>query len=168
MNIFILDDNMDKIPKLMSDQHVVKMILEYCQILCTAHHLQGTEDVPYKKTHQHHPCVKWVLESMQNYQYLHILCESLCSEYTYRFGRRHKSQDVLDWAQENHPGIRSNGFTPHVQCMPEEFRQEDAVEAYKSYYFYKYTMSLGNKRTKMRFTNREVPKFLVEKVMCCI
>ena len=168
MNIFILDDEIRDIPKLMSDQHVIKMILESCQIACTVHHLQGSDDVPYRKTHQNHPCVRWVMESLDNYHYLLALTEALCREYTFRFGKRHKSQDVLEWLNMNHPGLRSHGFTPHVQCMPDEFKQKDAVEAYKAYYFYKYTISLRDKRTRMRFTNRNVPEFITNNIMACI
>ena len=165
MNIFILDDHIPNIRKMMSDQHVVKMILEYCQILCTVHHVQGvTEDTPYRKTHQNHPCVKWVLESIDNYHYLEALCESLCSEYTYRFNKRHKCQDVLEWASVNHPGLRSNGFTPHVQCMPDIYKQEDAVAAYRKYYVYKYVIGMHNNRKRMRFTKRDIPNFILEAI----
>jgi len=37
MNIFILDEDIDKCAEYHVDKHVVKMILESAQLLCTAH-----------------------------------------------------------------------------------------------------------------------------------
>ena len=52
MNIFYLDKCPDKAAKLQYNKHVVKMILESAQMLCTAHHeLLDDPDVPYKPAH---------------------------------------------------------------------------------------------------------------------
>ena len=114
MNIFILDDQISNIPALMSDQHVIKMILESCQILCTVHHMHNTPNVPYKKTHQNHPCVVWAAESSYNYNYVLELAQALSDEYTFRFGKRHKSQDVIDWLNDNVLDIKYSEMTQHV------------------------------------------------------
>ena len=37
MNIFILDEDIDKCAEAHVDRHVIKMILESAQMLCTAH-----------------------------------------------------------------------------------------------------------------------------------
>ena len=40
MNIFILDEDIDKCAEYHVDKHVVKMILESAQLLCTAHWIE--------------------------------------------------------------------------------------------------------------------------------
>ena len=63
MNIFILDNDSQKCVEYHCDKHVVKMILEYCQLLSTACHVHGIAvDGIYKKTHDNHPCAKWLIE----------------------------------------------------------------------------------------------------------
>ena len=42
MNIFYLDHDVQKCAEMHCDKHVVKMILEYAQLLCTAHHAKDT------------------------------------------------------------------------------------------------------------------------------
>jgi len=160
MNIFILDDQISNIPALMSDQHVIKMILESCQILCTVHHMHNTPNVPYKKTHQNHPCVVWAAESSYNYNYVLELAQALSDEYTFRFGKRHKSQDVIDWLNDNVLDIKYSEMTQHVQCVPDDYIHRDPVTAYRDYYTKKYNDFKDFKRKAMRFTKRDVPSFL--------
>ena len=160
MNIFILDDQISNIPALMSDQHVIKMILESCQILCTVHHTHNTPNVPYKKTHQNHPCVVWAAESSYNYNYVLELAQALSDEYTFRFGKRHKSQDVIDWLNANTLNIEYSEMTQHVQCVPDDYIHRDPVKAYRDYYTKKYNDFKDFKRKAMRFTKRDVPNFL--------
>ena len=54
MNIFYLSTDPEKAAKYMYNKHVVKMILESAQLLCTAHVISDGEnaDVPYKVTHK--------------------------------------------------------------------------------------------------------------------
>ena len=48
MNIFYLDKNPYKAAELQYNKHVVKMILESAQMLCTAHHhYDNGDNVPY-------------------------------------------------------------------------------------------------------------------------
>jgi len=61
MNIFYLDKDPVKAAQLQYNKHVVKMILESAQMLCTAHHVHGNpDDVPYKQAHLNHPSTMWV------------------------------------------------------------------------------------------------------------
>lgn len=165
MNIFILDDDINNIPKLMSDQHVIKMILESCQILCTVHHLHNTANVPYKKTHQHHPCVVWANESTYNYSYTLELAQALSDEYTFRFGKIHKSQAVINWLKDNTPNIPYSEMTQHVQCVPDDYVHRDAVKAYRDYYVKKYNDSQESVRKAMRFTKRTIPTFITQSIL---
>mgnify|MGYP001825078254 FL=1 len=84
MNIFILDKDIEKCAQYHCDQHVVKMILESVQMLCTALNKKGFS-TPYKSTHMNHPCVLWVEESFDNYSWLKNLSLALNSEYRFRY-----------------------------------------------------------------------------------
>jgi hypothetical protein len=80
MNIFFLDENPTLSAQYHVDKHVVKMILETAQLLCSVHHVtdqvtdqvthQVTHQVPYKLSHKNHPCAIWARESLSNYLYL--------------------------------------------------------------------------------------------------
>jgi len=59
MNIFYLDPDPVKAAQVQYNKHVVKMILESAQMLCTAHRYYGNEDVPYKIAHLNHPSTIW-------------------------------------------------------------------------------------------------------------
>ena len=52
MNIFYLHNDPAEAAKLQYNKHVVKMILESAQMLCTTHHALGNgHNAPYKKAH---------------------------------------------------------------------------------------------------------------------
>ena len=82
MNIFILDANIKKCARYHCDQHVVKMILESVQIMCTALNKKGF-DTPYKSTHINHPCVLWTEKSYDNFLWLSRLAYALNDELPY-------------------------------------------------------------------------------------
>ena len=87
MNIFYLDKDPKKCAEMHCDKHVVKMILEYAQLLSTAHRvLDGNEWADhvglYKATHKNHPSAIWARESAGNYFWLNKLFQELCKEYT--------------------------------------------------------------------------------------
>jgi hypothetical protein len=106
------------------------MILESAQLLSTV--LGG----PYKPTHKNHPCTKWVATSRQNAAWLYDLMYCLNKEYKWRFNKindhisYHKC-DYLITALDQLPDI---GQTPFVQVMPDEYKSDDAVTAYRAYY----------------------------------
>jgi len=136
MNIFFLDFDTKKCAKYHCDKHVVKMILETAQLLCGVHHMtpQVTPQVPYKLSHKNHPCAIWTRESLSNYLYLCDLGLELCKEYTYRYGKRHKSQDVIEWCLMNKPDIVDKDFTTPPKGMPDEYKVGDVIQSYRNYY----------------------------------
>ena len=152
MNIFFLDKDIKKCAEYHCDKHVVKMILETAQLLCGAHHMTGqvTDQVPYKLSHKNHPCSIWVRESLTNYL---VLCElglELCKEYTYRYGKRHKSELIIEWCILNKPKIVDKGFTNPPMAMPNEYKSDSVIESYRNYY-------IGAKSKFATWKNREVP-----------
>ena len=133
MNIFFLDFDTKKCAEYHCDKHVVKMILETAQLLCGVHWVAESE-APYKLSHKNHPCAIWSRESLSNYLYLCDLGLELCKEYTYRYGKRHKSQDVIEWCLSNKPNINDIGFTTPPKAMPDEYKVDDVIESYRNYY----------------------------------
>jgi hypothetical protein len=155
MNIFFLDFDTKKCAEYHCDKHVVKMILETAQLLCSTHWVIGSE-APYKLSHKNHPCSIWVRESLSNYLYLCDLGLELCEEYTYRYGKRHKSQDVIEWCLTNKPNISDTEFTEPPKAMPDEYKVNNVVESYRNYY-------IGAKKDFAKWKNRNIPEWFSNK-----
>ena len=125
MNIFYLDYDPKTSAEMHIDKHVVKMILEYAQLLSTAHRIiDGTEMVEkkyvngslparwrntkrwklddaemdallYTATHVNHPSAVWVRQHAVHYNYLYKLFVATCDEYTHRYGKVHATDSKL-------------------------------------------------------------------------
>lgn len=150
MNLFVLDTNPEMAATYHCDKHVVKMILEVAQMLCTSHHVVGNSSAPYRKTHVNHPCSVWVRQSPENYQWALDLGLALCDEYTKRYGKVHKTQAVLEWCDLHRPEGLRGVQTPFVQVMPEIYKDPCAVTAYRNYY-------RGEKAKIARWKNGRTP-----------
>jgi hypothetical protein len=150
MNIFILDYDPVEAAKMLCDKHVVKMCLETAQILST---INGG---PYKVTHAKHPCTLWASETLENYRWLVKHGIGISEEYTFRFGKIHKSEDViraLEWPVLPLPDDKLTAF---AQAMPEDLKSENAVESYRNYYM--------TKRSFCNCTKREIPQWFIERL----
>jgi hypothetical protein len=78
----------------------------------------------------------------------------LCKEYTYRYGRRHKSQDVIEWCMTNRPNIIDKDITEQPKAMPEHYKTNSVVESYRNYY-------IGDKYKFAVWKNRETPNWWI-------
>ena len=157
MNIFLLHLDPEKCAQMHVDKHVVKMILETAQMLCTVHHVTKTKwkhtyTPPYKETHKNHPCNVWLRESTDNYVWLVTLGLELCKEYTYRYGKIHKCQSYIEELGLNIPPLPEIGLTPHKQAMPEYYKSDNSQESYRAYYFFE-KHELFNWRKRNRIIN---------------
>lgn len=149
MNIFWLDKNLKKAAKEHVDKHVVKMLIEYTQLLSSSSRLSGL-DQGYRLSHSKHPCTLWLLESVENWQILYTLAEYLYEEYKWRYDElgRHKTYEVLkDLKIPPLPRVR---FTEPPQCMPEKYKGDDFIIAYRNYY-------IGEKAYFAKWKYREQP-----------
>lgn len=139
MNIFVLDTDPYVAAKLHCDKHVVKMILETAQLLCTAHRILDGDDavdpIFYRVTHKNHPSAVWVRESNNNYIWTWCLLDGLCKEYTRRYGKTHVTETKL-LSKLYRPPVNIPIYykTPQPQCMPDEYKSNNVVEAYRKYY----------------------------------
>lgn len=160
MNIFYLSKNQIECAQFHNSKHVVKMILEYSQLLSTAHRIiDGTEitvksnsgrnvkrwilddnrnDILYSATHASHPSAIWVRQSLSNYMWLSHLLVELCKEYTYRYGKVHKCESIglVKMLLNTVPKNISNGpFTEPTPAMDKSYIiPNDSIKSYRNYY----------------------------------
>lgn len=159
MNIFYLDNDITKCAQYHANKHVVKMIVEYTQLLSTTCKLNGIS-YGYKACYVNHPCALWTNECYANFNRLYCLALELCKEYTFRYGKIHKSEEVLknmplDEIKHNMKSF-PDWITPLPQCMPDDCKVKDnAIEAYRKYY-------LTHKKHLLKYKNREVPEWVKE------
>lgn len=159
MNIFWFHFNVVKNAQYYCDKHVIKIILEIAQILST---IQQTSERPisdarlYRKTHVNHPITKWCRRNSANYEYAANLGLELCREYTFRFGKIHKCQELLELLQMHRPAeiTSSEKMTFPPLCMPEKYKiPGKVVKSYRNYFL----------SEKMRFATwrkRGAPSFV--------
>ena len=121
------------------DKMLVKMPLETAQMLCTAHReLDGDKYADevglYKRAYWNHPCTVWARESSANYFWLYKHFLALGKEYTFRYGKTHNSVDKLARALFKQPdNIKRIGMTPLAQAMPDKYKNDDPIKAYRDY-----------------------------------
>lgn len=158
MNIFVLDTDPRQAAKFHCDAHVVKMVLESAQLLCT---LLPKETTPYKHTHVNHPCAVWARQTEGNYEWLLDLALGLADEFRYRRGREHASYEVIRECEREYIWIfnRSEPRQEFAQVVPIEYRAPDPVEAYRAYYRHK-KQSWAALGREMKYTKRKEPSWL--------
>jgi hypothetical protein len=155
------------------------MILEYAQLLSTAHRVldgiqvvglsksgrkqtryeisDNRDGILYSATHINHPSAIWVRQSIPNYIWLAELLEMLCIEYTYRYDRVHKveSSGLMQTLKNNFPkNIPSGKWSEPTPAMPDNYKVfGDSVQSYKNYY-------LGDKQRMFSWKNRPTPSWI--------
>ena len=165
MNIFYVHSNPLIAAQNLCDKHVVKMVLESTQILSSVLHRYGMGNIaPYKPTHMNHPCVLWAGDSSSHWRWLLSHAEALSEEYTYRYEKIHKCDAYIKDMKELTSKIpfETAGFSPPPQCMPEQYKSEDTVQAYMKYY-------LGEKSSFAVWNNKRTePAWFYKGRMICI
>ena len=140
MNIFYLDSCPIKASHMQCDLHVVKMVLESAQLLCTAHRENdgdqwADENNLYKSTHKNHPSAVWTRATSEQYRWLYDHFYALCDEYRYRYGKEHLTWRKLGEVLDNHPSNIGSSWSEPPQCMPDQYKVVgDSVTAYQNYY----------------------------------
>lgn len=176
MNIFYLDHDVKKCAEMHNDKHCVKMILEYAQLLSTAHRvLDGIQAVSlspkgrrktsyiigdnrdsllYSATHINHPSAQWCRDSVENYKWLYNLFCALCDEYTYRYGKVHLTDQKLRHVLSHVPkNAKKKPFEQPWCAMPDEVKiAGDSLASYRNYY-------INNKVHLASWKKRNVPEW---------
>ena len=175
MNIFYLHHDVTECAKMHNDKHVVKMILEYAQLLSTAHRvLDGHErsalsasgrkkkvwhldddrnDILYSATHINHPSAVWVRQSDLNYDWLFSMFQALMTEYTHRYNKTHACSRLEPYLARVPKNIPQKGFTQPTPAMPDEVKVPgDSIKSYRNYY-------INNKPHLASWKNRNKPEW---------
>ena len=182
MNIFYLDKDPKVCATMHCDKHVVKMIIEYAQLLSTAHRvLDGVsknvltksnrkyttwihptplmETTLYKSTMRNHPSAIWARQSLSHYVYLKELWKNLCAEYTYRYGKVHitytKLIDVLEVNPMNIPNVPFFDPPPAMSHFPDCIVPNNSLHSYYNYY-------IVAKNYFAKWTKRPIPEWYSE------
>ena len=179
MNIFYLHEDPIQNAKWHIDKHIVKMPIEYAQLMSTAHRLldgemylgktaigrnikrwklhDEREDILYKASHINHPSAIWVRESIENYFQMYKLYMAVLAEFTNRYGKVHGSSKpsiALIRPPSNIPMVKG---TQLPQCMPEMCKVKDnPILAYRNYY-------IVEKNSFASWKNREIPEWFQTK-----
>jgi len=175
MNIFYLHEDPIQNAKWHIDKHIVKMPIEYAQLMSTAHRLldgemylgktangrnikrwklhDEREDILYKASHINHPSAIWVRESIENYFEMYKLYMAVLAEFTNRYGKIHGSSKpsiALIRPPSNIPMVKG---TQLPQCMPEICKvKNNPILAYRNYY-------IVEKNSFASWKNREIPEW---------
>ena len=149
MNIFHLSRDPSVAAESLCDKHVPKMLLETAQMLSTG--LRKVINTPdediegvYKKAYPYHPMTVWVGSSPHNFQWAVFHGLSIGLEYRARFGGNHASEKIIKnieskaWqvgflSEETVSLFHKKMQTP-PQCMPDEYKSENYIQAYRNYY----------------------------------
>lgn len=188
MNVFFLDKCPVLAAQMQCNKHVVKMILETAQMLCTAHRVcDGTRlvsektgkplqqyDHPlwhnelYKCAHINHPSTKWIRESDGNYMWAYQHFIALCDEYTFRYGKIHQSdtklRDLINVAPTNIKSAPADLNDKNCIAMAPElntawdFKSADTVIEAYQRYYLYKTTVIS----PFAYTKRDLPTFLLE------
>lgn len=145
MNLFILSLLQKEIAEFMMDKHVSKILLEAVQMLCSAKRTLDPEDESsehiYKMAHKNHPVTIWCRTSKENFIWVLKLVDELHNEWRYRYGhpdtKFHKSYLMAMHLKQHMPTddkFETIGLTPFALAMPDQFKCDDPVTAYRKYY----------------------------------
>ena len=150
MNMFWLDYDLDECAKMYVDKHVVKMPVEFAQLLSTVNRLEGLNE-GYRLSHINNPCRVWASQSLENWLLLRELARAVGREYTYRYGRVHKSIEVIE--SLTIPKLPRRGVTQPPLCMPQVYKDySDVIQSYRNYY-------VGDKYYFASWRKRETPRW---------
>jgi hypothetical protein len=177
MNIFYLSNDPRDCAIQHVDKHVVKMTLEYGQLMSTAHRvLDGEpyygktknnrnilrfllpdqrEEVIWKASHINHPSGLWVRASSSHYQWMYELWLQMLGEYTYRYGKKHSVERMIPWFKKLPDNISNKGWlSDPTPAMPDEYKTKNSIDSYRNYY-------QGDKRSFASWKNRDKPTWFV-------
>jgi hypothetical protein len=176
MNIFYLHHDTKTCAELHNDKHVVKMILEYAQLLSTAHRVidgvlvdghspsgrkkkiyllaDNRDSNLYATTHINHPSAVWVRKRESHYRWLFQMWVDLMDEYTYRYGRIHASARLIPYLNVSPKNIELSGeFEQPTPAMPDVYKVSgNSVRSYINYY-------LGAKQHLAAWKKRQIPEW---------
>lgn len=158
MNIFITSKCPIESAKLMDDKRLIKMCLESAQILSTVLYEYGYKKA-YRPCYQNHPATKWTQKSRGNYKWVLDHFKALCDEYTYRFGKIHKSSRLYGYFKHGLDSLPEGDLTNFYngasnKSLGISFKHlQDVPKAYKLYLMERWKTD----KREPKWTNRQEP-----------
>ena len=174
MNVFYLHDDPKTCAEMHFDKHVVKMIIEYAQLMSTAHRVLDGEEY-FDKTvngrkikrwrmkdqewetglmlacHVNHPSGVWTRWSRQNYFWLNTMWQYLLKEYTHRYGKHHACEKYGRLLYLFPKNLPDRTFEDPPPAMPDYCKVKgNSIASYHKYY-------INEKVRFAKWTNREIP-----------
>ena len=164
MNLFYLDEDLDRCAEYHIDKHVGKMQLEATQLLTTtiwvdkyigfvprkltSEELGVINDIKrnepsiddrvftrYLPTHINHPCAIWARSSLEHHYWIVCYVTALDSESQWRGNKPHAScKEAL--ALPDPLMLPNKGWSTPALAMPDQYKSADPVLAYRNYYKY--------------------------------
>lgn len=142
VNVFALDERPTVAAEFLIDRHVLTIPFHVSLILAAAN------GGPYNHLTKEHPWVQWVLSGRDNYKWLYLHGLAACKEYTYRYGKPHKSLDIITLLDRPCRNLKE-GSTPFIENVPSMYKCKDPVKAYRNFYM--------NYILDAKWTKREKP-----------
>lgn len=141
MNIFFLDEDPELSAQMLCDKHIPKMLVETCQMLSTAYQRHmGEHESLYKPAYPKHPMTIWVGDSRANFDWAFDHAVAISQQFRQRYNKEHKSSRILEILAEKYIletiDIPHNSFQNPPQCMPDAYKCNDYVQAYRDYYWH--------------------------------
>jgi hypothetical protein len=104
-----------------------------------------------------HPCNIWTRTTQENYIWLWKHAYALCKEYTRRYGKVHSMESMLLNELYDCPvNLPKGKLTTFIQAMPEQYKNENTVVAYREYY-------LNEKARFAKWAYSETPDWFILK-----
>lgn len=177
MNIFYLHPSPSVCATYHCDKHICKMIIEYAQLLSTAHRvLDGSpyydlskkgrrvkrfklseplNSSLYLACHINHPSSIWVRKSQSHYKWLYSLFVCCCTEYTNRYKKVHKTEGLKEHLLQLPKNISDSCWEDPPKAMPDEYKEDDTIQSYHNYY-------IGDKVSFAKWTHPStIPKWFI-------
>ena len=147
MNLFVLDLDPAKAAQNLCNLHVIKMPTESANILLAPFSKLGCvlpstkhSGKPFRISHPNHPATLFAQKSYGNYVWVLNNMREMCAEYSFRYGKRHYSENYLDYAVENMDKLSfdSINLTHFPRCFG-DFKEKidknlSIVDAYREFY----------------------------------
>jgi hypothetical protein len=95
----------------------------------------------------------WVRQSKSNYLWLYRLFKELIDEYRIRYGKEHKTSQLLSALSNAPDNLHDDGLTEIPQAMPDDCKRDIPLLGYRNYY-------KTNKINLFAYTKRNAPEWM--------
>lgn len=162
MNLFYLDDDLDRCAEYHIDRHVGKMQLEAAQLMTTTlwvdkflgyiprkltkeeldvinsiKRMEPSIDdrvfTRYLPTHINHPCAIWARTSLEHHYWIACYVNALNAETMYRGNKSHASCAEVNRMPEP-TRLPNIGWNKPALAMPDELKSDDVIASYRKFY----------------------------------